>query len=164
VFASPSTAADSQTHKFAAFPIHFSTSSTRYTQPQPLAKTNGITYKVDRGRYFSIYSRRTQPNHNRYTFTAMEERARGDVAAALESVEPVVMRLQKELPAGVFEPFRVYLTAVEILQAAGDGRQRAFLAVAQEKLNVLANRFTDDRLRCCYLEGVAIHRRLSALV
>jgi predicted ATPase/DNA-binding SARP family transcriptional activator len=90
--------------------------------------------------------------------------ARGDVAAALKTIEPVVSRLQEELPAGIFEPFRVYLTAVEILQAAGDGRQRAFLAVAQEKLNVLANRFTDDRLRRSYLEGVAIHRRLSALV
>jgi predicted ATPase/class 3 adenylate cyclase len=89
---------------------------------------------------------------------------RGDLAAALVLVEPIVPLLQSTRLEGVDEPLRVFLTCYEVLAAARDGRAATVLATGTALLDRLAARIDDEAARGIYLEDVAAHRKLRAIV
>lgn len=88
--------------------------------------------------------------------------ARGDLAQALTQVEAILNYLEHQTLAGTDEPFRVYLTCVQVLQATHDARAGAVLRAARALLRERAATIADERLRRSYLENVAAHRALLA--
>lgn len=63
---------------------------------------------------------------------------------------------------GTDEPFRVYLTCAQVLQASGDDRAVEILQTGTHLLHERATQIEDDHLRCSYLNSVAAHRELLA--
>ncbi len=89
--------------------------------------------------------------------------AAGETAAALALVEPILPHLENEEVSMVEQPFQVYLTCYEVLQAAGDGRAPAILNHAQRLLQKQAAQLTDASTRHAFLHHVAAHRQLLSL-
>jgi tetratricopeptide (TPR) repeat protein len=85
---------------------------------------------------------------------------RGDVAAALRSVEPILDVISSSSLEGTYEPFRIYLTCVEVLSAAGDPRSHGLLVEARGELMARAEGIDDVELRSSFLDGVPSHRAL----
>jgi hypothetical protein len=63
---------------------------------------------------------------------------------------------------GTYEPFRIYLTCVRVLQAHGDVRAAAVRRTAHSLLQERAAGIEDERLRRSFLENVPAHRDLIA--
>jgi predicted ATPase/DNA-binding SARP family transcriptional activator/Tfp pilus assembly protein PilF len=86
--------------------------------------------------------------------------ARSDSAQALELIEPILLYLTTSSLGGIDEPFRVYLTCYQVLQACGDARALDILQTAHQLLQARAALIGDQRLRRSFLENVPVHREL----
>lgn len=86
---------------------------------------------------------------------------RADPRAAVELLEPVLLRLLSADTEGMEELFRLYLTAREVLGAAGDARLPELVAAAQDALSRYAARLSDADARRSFLEQVTFNRLLA---
>lgn len=89
--------------------------------------------------------------------------AQGDLPQALAEVEEIMARLKEHAAVGNDDPFWVYLTCYDVLQAAGDGRAEAVLRDAYYLLQERALRIKDEQLQRSYLERVPTHRQIITL-
>jgi predicted ATPase/class 3 adenylate cyclase len=64
---------------------------------------------------------------------------------------------------GADEPLRVYLSCVQVLQAAGDPRARHILATAHGILHEQAARIEDETLHSSFLQDIPYHREILRL-
>ena len=95
---------------------------------------------------------------------ARAELARGETAAALSLVDPILAHLDAGGSLdGTWEPLRIHLTCVDVLEAADDGRRDRALARAAAELEERAARVTDAGDRRTLLEDVPWHRRIVEL-
>ena len=94
---------------------------------------------------------------------ARVEMGRGQVAAALPYIEEILAHLEQNSLAGTDEPYRVYLTCYQVLQANADHRADALLQTGYSLLREQANRLTDPARRHTLLHQVPAHRELVAL-
>jgi tetratricopeptide (TPR) repeat protein len=88
--------------------------------------------------------------------------AQGDRPQAQAQVEEILRHLEGHAPAGMDEPFRVYLTGYQVLQATADPRAEALLKTAHRLLQEWAAQIGDEALRRSFLENVAAHREILA--
>jgi tetratricopeptide (TPR) repeat protein len=88
---------------------------------------------------------------------ALEQR---DPAQALLHVEEILDHLQAHTLDGTYEPFRIYLTCVRVLQAHEDARAAGVLRTAHTLLQERAAGIEDERLRRSFLENVPAHQEL----
>jgi tetratricopeptide (TPR) repeat protein len=86
----------------------------------------------------------------------------GELAAAVDAVEPILGAFAEGLPDGIDEPARVELACVEVLMAARDPRARSVLDRANARLDERAGRLQDDDRRT-FLTAIAEHRELRRL-
>lgn len=84
----------------------------------------------------------------------------GNLSQALAQAEAVLAHLEQHHLAGIIEPFRVYWTCYQVLQAAQDPRAREVLATAHHLLQERAANIEDARLRDSYLENIPAHRQI----
>jgi tetratricopeptide (TPR) repeat protein len=89
----------------------------------------------------------------------------GQLPQALAHVEEALEWIERHDAESIEYPPRVYLTAVDVLTAAGEGARaeeilRAALALVQEK----AARISDDETRRAFLENVPPHREIRRRV
>ncbi len=90
--------------------------------------------------------------------------ANGQKEKALQEVNHVVAFLEGGGSlAGAADPVQIYLTCVEVLQAAGDGRADRLLEEGGRFLKERAGMITDPESRRSYLESVPWNARLAAL-
>lgn len=82
------------------------------------------------------------------------------VACAVTHSEAALALLAQLGLAGANEPFRVYWTAVCVLQAAGAPRAADVLRTAYQYLQVIAAKLADEAVRRSFLEDVAVNRHL----
>ena len=88
--------------------------------------------------------------------------AQGDLPQAQAHVETILEHLKTRTLNGTLEPFRIYLTCVRVLEAAGDPRAETVLHTAYHLLQERAANIDDEALRRSFLENVAAHRELVA--
>jgi hypothetical protein len=86
--------------------------------------------------------------------------AGGQPAQALEYVEQILHHLQAHTLDGTYEPFCIYLTCLQVLQAHHDARAAEVLRTAYTLLQERAAGIEDERLRHSLLEEVPAHRKL----
>jgi tetratricopeptide (TPR) repeat protein len=86
--------------------------------------------------------------------------AQGDPALALAHVEKILDHLVTGTLDGTFEPFRIYLTCVQVLEAVDDDRAGEVRHTAQRLLHERATTIEDEKLRRSFLENVPAHRAL----
>ncbi len=89
----------------------------------------------------------------------------GDLDQARFEVQDILDYLSQadNTLSGVDEPFWLYLSCYQVLNALGDFRAREILTRAYHLLQEHASNITDDVLRRSFLENVAVHRELAAL-
>ena len=75
-------------------------------------------------------------------------------------LEEIIAFLNQTTGDGLEEPFRVYLTCYQGLQALGDGRAAPLLAQAYERLQQRAVQINDPTMQHSFLEHVAANRHL----
>jgi predicted ATPase len=75
-------------------------------------------------------------------------------------LEEILAFLNQTTGDGLEEPFRVYLTCYQGLQALGDGRAAPLLAQAYERLQQRAVQINDPTMQHSFLEHVAANRHL----
>ena len=63
---------------------------------------------------------------------------------------------------GSKEPFRIYLTCYQVLQAVDDPRAEEILETAYEMLQERAAKIEDESLQRSFLENVPINREIIA--
>ncbi len=83
------------------------------------------------------------------------------VEEALVYVDEIWDFLQDNNLTGVVQPFLVYLTCYEVLQANADERATAVLKDAYQLLHDQAARIDDEAARQAFLENVAAHRQIA---
>ncbi|MDX1690893.1 MAG: adenylate/guanylate cyclase domain-containing protein [Acidimicrobiia bacterium] len=84
---------------------------------------------------------------------------RGEVERARTHVAPILDYLPEDPRiVGTWEPVRIYLTCVEVLEASGDERTEEVLTSAHELLISLAGGIDDPADRRVFLEDVPWHR------
>ncbi|MBN1660743.1 MAG: tetratricopeptide repeat protein [Anaerolineae bacterium] len=88
--------------------------------------------------------------------------SQGDLIQAGAHVEEILGCLEAGTLYGIDEPFRVYLTCYQILQAAQDPRAWDILNTAHALLQERAAKIKDEALRHSFLENVSAHRELVA--
>jgi class 3 adenylate cyclase/tetratricopeptide (TPR) repeat protein/ribosomal protein L40E len=89
------------------------------------------------------------------------EMTQGQAAEALEYVEEILAWLAAHGVDGIEDPLRVYVTAADILNAAGqEGRAAEALAAAQTLMQDRAARISDEADRSAFLERVPVHHEL----
>jgi hypothetical protein len=81
-------------------------------------------------------------------------------AQALEHVEEILDHLRAHTLDGTYEPFGIYLTCLQVLQAHHDARAAEVLRTAYALLQERAAGIEDDGLRRSFLEGVPAHQWL----
>lgn len=86
--------------------------------------------------------------------------ARGDVDQAQAHVEEILSYLQEHRLEGVEEPFRVYLTCLELLWATDDARGGALLDRAYRQLQDRAAKIADEDKRRTFLQEMPAHREI----
>ncbi|MFN8459610.1 MAG: tetratricopeptide repeat protein [Anaerolineae bacterium] len=86
--------------------------------------------------------------------------AHGDLAQAQALVAELLPQLTIENLYGAREPFRVYLTCYQVLQAGQDPRAGEVLAAAYRLLHKRAAAIEDERLRRSYLENIPAHQEI----
>jgi hypothetical protein len=79
--------------------------------------------------------------------------AQGDVAAAQAQVDVILSNLESGTLAGALEPLRVYLTCVQVLDAAQDPRATEIKQYAREQLGEQAISIKDRKLRESFLSS-----------
>lgn len=87
----------------------------------------------------------------------------GDQAQAQLYADEVFGLLNSNSPAGVDDPFRVYLVCYEILQAKQDLRAPIVLSTAHRLLQERATKIRDETCRRSFLENVPAHRELIVI-
>ena len=88
----------------------------------------------------------------------------GDYSSALALVEDILLYLQeKPQLRDTFEPFRIYLTCYQVLEANGDARAQEVLEKAYSLLQERAATIEDEALHRSYLENVPENREIVAL-
>ncbi len=88
----------------------------------------------------------------------------GEPQEACRHAEKVLAYLAENEMAGCYEPFRLYLTLIQTLRAAGDPRDGRLLAQAYERLQLQAAHIADATLRRLFMERVPAHRAIVALL
>ncbi len=86
--------------------------------------------------------------------------ALGDQSRAKTLIEEILELMGSNSLYGAMEPFRVYLTCYQILQAYQDERANAILKTARSLLKARAATIRDEALRYSYLELIPAHREL----
>jgi DNA-binding SARP family transcriptional activator/Tfp pilus assembly protein PilF len=87
---------------------------------------------------------------------------RGNVGAAMEQVEEILLLEKGRGFGGATEPFRIWLTCYQVLEAGQDPRAGAVLAAAHEQLQEQRSNIHDEALEHTFLENVAAHREILA--
>jgi class 3 adenylate cyclase/tetratricopeptide (TPR) repeat protein len=90
--------------------------------------------------------------------------AQGRVSEAVELVAPLLDRLDVPGLEGAIDPGRVFLDVWRVLDAAGDQRRGGVLVAAGAFLDEMAGRIDEDDLRQGFLERVAAHAELAAIL
>lgn len=98
---------------------------------------------------------RHRPEATQQALAAVEE-----ILQHLELADPPVDGTPRLHLEGTMEPFRVYLTCYQVLQANGDPRAGPTLQAAYRILQERAGRISDDEMRRSFLEDVAPHRAI----
>jgi hypothetical protein len=86
--------------------------------------------------------------------------AQGNLAQAQTYAAELLPQLETEHLYGMREPFRVYLTCYQVLQAGHDPRAEEVLATAHRLPQERAAEIADEQLRRFYLENVLAHREI----
>ena len=94
--------------------------------------------------------------------------ARGETEQALIQVEDILAYIEANTPPkgssfcldGTEEPFRILLTCYHALKANTDGRAHSILTDAYNLLQKRAANISDEHLRDCFLNNVAINREI----
>ena len=86
--------------------------------------------------------------------------AQGDLSQAQTWVAELLPQLTLENLYGAREPFRVYLTCYQVLQADQDPQATEILVTAHRLLQTRAAAIEDERLRHCFLGHISTHRTL----
>ena len=86
----------------------------------------------------------------------------GQVPQAMETVEQILPDLHPGLIDNAEEGFRIYLSCIQVLQAAGDARAAEWYQTARGLLEARAARISDPALRASYLNNVPAHRTLRS--
>jgi tetratricopeptide (TPR) repeat protein len=86
---------------------------------------------------------------------------RGDSAQALAWVDELLDCLAERSLDGTYEPFRVYLTCYQVLEANRDARAQDILATAYGLLQRQASGIEDEDLRRSFLQNVATHQAIG---
>lgn len=86
----------------------------------------------------------------------------GDLAQASRHAADLLHHLEHGSVDGTDEPFRIYLTCYEVLQAQNDPRAAALLEQAYHLLREQAERLDDAAVQQAFLEQVPTHRTLVA--
>ncbi|MBE7469693.1 MAG: tetratricopeptide repeat protein [Anaerolineales bacterium] len=86
--------------------------------------------------------------------------AQGNLAQAQTYAAELLPQLETEHLYGMREPFRVYLTCYQVLQADQDPRAEDVLATAYRWLQERAAEIVDEQLRRFYLENIPAHREI----
>lgn len=87
--------------------------------------------------------------------------AQGDLAQAQAFVAELLPQLTIENLYGAREPFRVYLTCYQVLQAGQNPQTGEVLTTAHHLLQTRAAAIEDERLRRCFLENIPAHQELG---
>ena len=88
---------------------------------------------------------------------------RGDIAAALNQIAPILPLLPTVAADGWDEPIRAYVVCIQILQAGRDPAANMLLDQGLHLLDCLAQNIADRNLRQNFLAAVPAHRELLAL-
>ena len=88
--------------------------------------------------------------------------AQGDLSQVSTHVEEILHYLETGSLHGADDPFRIYLTCYQVLQADRHPRARDILDTACRLLQERAAKIGDDALRRSYLQNVPAHRELLA--
>lgn len=92
------------------------------------------------------------------------ELALGEVANAMGHADAILDHLDRGRSLeGTWEPFRIHLSAIDALRAAGDPRAGAALERAHRLLLESADKISDEADRQSYLRSVPWHRRIVEL-
>jgi diguanylate cyclase (GGDEF)-like protein len=86
--------------------------------------------------------------------------AQGEPKQALDYVNVILNYVQKNSLDGNDEPFRVWLTCSQVLEANQDQRTQEVTERAYDLLNERASQIQDEELRRSFLENVSAHREL----
>lgn len=86
----------------------------------------------------------------------------GDLPAAIKQVEEILHIQKGGDISGVNEPFRVYLTCYQVLNATRDSRAAGILRKTHELLMTHKVNIQDARLEDLFLENIAAHREIIA--
>lgn len=89
--------------------------------------------------------------------------AQADLPTAVAHVEGILRHLQISNVHGTDEPLRIYLTCVQVLQAANDRRAAPLLTSAYQLLHERATSIPDLTLRQKYLTAVPHHQTVQQL-
>lgn len=89
--------------------------------------------------------------------------AAGDKAQAQSCVDEILSYLAHHSLEGVDDPFYIYLTCVQVLQANGDARAAPLLVEAVQHLQTQAATLKASEQRRVFLNDVAAHRALLCL-
>jgi tetratricopeptide (TPR) repeat protein len=87
--------------------------------------------------------------------------AQEDPERASGHVEEILEHLETGSLDGTFEPLRIYLTCVRVLEANADDRAGEVLRTARMLLQEQADRIQDEQDRQSFLENVPAHRELT---
>lgn len=91
----------------------------------------------------------------------------GDLAQAQRYVDEILAHLETGSLDGTQEPFQIFLTCCDVLQASCPGgqgqdpRARELLELAHQRLHERAVTIEPREMRRSYLEGVAVHREIG---
>ncbi len=88
---------------------------------------------------------------------------RGDLASALQLVDPILTHLEAHNLEGVLDPYWIQLTCCRVLQAGGEARFGAVLERAYRQLQEHAAKISAEDLRRSFLEQVSTHREILEL-
>jgi DNA-binding SARP family transcriptional activator/Tfp pilus assembly protein PilF len=88
--------------------------------------------------------------------------AQGDLGQAQAHIEQILAYLENHIPDGAYDPFWLYLTCYQVLEANGDSRAAEILRTAHDLLQERAARIDDEALRRSFLQNVATHRKIVA--
>ena len=94
--------------------------------------------------------------------------ARGEIKQALTQVEDILAYMKANTPPkgsshcldGSDDPFRIYLTCYKVLKANDDPRANTILTDAYNLLQTRAANISDEHLRGCFLNNVAVNREI----
>jgi tetratricopeptide (TPR) repeat protein len=94
--------------------------------------------------------------------------ARGEIERALTQVDDILAYMEANTPPkgssfcldGTEEPFRILLTCYQVLKANDYPRADAILEDAYNLLQTRATNISDEHLRDCFLNNVAVNREI----